>query len=198
MRSASVFAAIVICAVLACSKDASIPRTSPAPELGLPGRMSYTRDSAGVEILDFPLSVKDLAVVLSIDSIPLVELGGRRQDPQHNLHQPEGDQYALQLSGPRYLVKDHNELRLFDSQIRHVVTIGGSGEGRGTLQQLTGFCVTDADTILALEPNRISVFTIGGKFVRSTPPLRGVVEPSGCFRDGTLLLRTGQIGRAHV
>ncbi len=124
-------------------------------------------------------------MVLSIDSVPLLDLGGRRQNPQHNLDQPEGDQYALQLPGLRYLVKDHNNLKLFDSQNQHVVTIG-----LGQLQQLNGVCVTDADTVLALEENRVSVFTINGKFVRSSPVLTGLIEPSGCFHDGTLLLLT--------
>jgi hypothetical protein len=156
----------------------------------LPGRPSYTRDSAGVEILDFPLPVKTLPVVMRIDSAPLLDLGGQRQDPENNLHQPSGDQYALQLNGPRYLVKDHNEIRLFDSQNRHVVTMGSAGSGPGALEQLSGVCVTDADTVIAIEPNRVSEFTIGGKFVRAFALPTGIIEPSGCFRDGTLLLLT--------
>jgi hypothetical protein len=190
MRSTIAVFSIAVCAVGACSGKDPVPRKSSPPEFVLPGRPSYTRDSAGVEILEFPLPVKDLHVVMTIDSIPLLDLGGRRQDPEHNLQQPELDQHARQLSGPRYLVKDHNRLKLFDAGNRHIVTIGATGSGRGSLQHLMGFCVTDADTVLALEKNRVSVFTIAGKFVRSSPALAGVIEPSGCFSDGTLLLLT--------
>jgi hypothetical protein len=191
MRSA-LFVAGSIVWVVACTTDAHIPRTTDIRDPGLPGRASYARDSAGVEILEFPLAVKNLPLVLTIDSIPLLDLGGRRDDTLHNLGQPEDDQYALQLAGPRYLVKDHNSLKLFDSKNQHVVTIGAAGTGRGEFQELTGVCVTDGDTVLALETNRVSVFTIDGRFVRSSPPLSGVLEPRGCFRDGSLLLITQQ------
>jgi hypothetical protein len=188
MRSHVTTSALLLTAAVACSGGESLPDGSLTPEVVLPGRATYTRDSAGIEIVDFPLPVKNLPVILSIDSVPLLDLGGQRQDPEHDLRPPGHNRYALQLSGPRYLVMNHNRIELFDSGYRHVVTMGAADTGRVRLEQLAGFCVTDADTVLALERNRVSVFSITGKFVRSSPFLAGVIEPSGCFSDGTLLL----------
>ncbi len=149
------------------------------------------RDSAGVQIVEYAGQVKNLPIVFRFASAPLLDLGGQKTSPAEELDTGPYDQTGIRLSDGRIVVRDFLNLKLFDARGRYLSTIGRVGDGPGEFRRVTGLCVLSGDTIVAIERNRVSVFTGRGSHVR-TFGSDAALEPSGCFRDASLLSLSGK------
>lgn len=92
-------------------------------------------------------------------------VGGQDDRPEFQLHQAVG---AVLLTDGRLVVADggSRELRYYDSQGRHLLSAGGSGEGPGEFRTLRSIARIRRDTVAAWDPGlrRVSFFGPDGQF----------------------------------
>lgn len=127
----------------------------------------------------------------SIASEPATTIGTEGNPPAEFFHVVGG----CRLSDGRIAVANggSSEIRVFDATGRHVVSMGGPGNGPGEFGDLAAlFC--HADTLVAFDQSneRVSAFTPGGDLIRSlnlryTTGSASLPILEGVFADGTLL-----------
>jgi len=146
------------------------------------------RDSAGVEIVEHPAGFEEALPSWVVDSVPLVDLGGR-EEPGHDLHQIGG---AASLGGGRIVVANRgsSELRYFDSSGKYLFAAGRPGEGPGEFRYLGAMQLLAGDTLFVLDyqVRRGSLFSPAGEFLRSFQFVR---SEEGTSVSEFALLRTG-------
>jgi hypothetical protein len=150
------------------------------------------RDSSGVSIVENTGSVDPESSDWRLASIPSVIVG--------SLDGPEGDQLidvagAALLSDGRIAVGDSGakNVRVFGSDGRHQITLGGEGEGPGEFQAVQLAGVLPGDTLVVVDRRllRISFLTPDGGFLRSEAMVSGdtyLIQCLGMFDDGSVLM----------
>jgi len=98
---------------------------------------------------------------------------------------------AVQLSGGTYVISDNanNHLHFYSAAGRFLRTAGRRGAGPGEFQSVRWLGECGRDSVYAFDSmqNRISVFAVDGKFVRSFAPPSALVGFVRCTLDGTML-----------
>lgn len=151
-------------------------------------------DSAGVEIVHYPSPTVGPHQAWTVSNAPLVVIGGDGDDASYHLFGVAG---ALRLSDGRIVIgnRGSSEVRFFQSNGEHLVSVGNSGDGPGEFRMLVGLYRIEGDSLLAydLQSRRMSVLAPDGAFVRSfgLDPADGASVPSaaGVFGDGSILVR---------
>lgn len=133
--------------------------------------------------------------LLSIDSIPLVDIGDEADGPH-----AEFSGYILPalLSDGRIIVANggSQELRIFDSTGAWLQTIGRAGAGPGEFSSLGWLHVGVGDTLRTYDWSllRVSVFSPGGVYQRGvmmgTDGGGGSLRPVGVLANGALVAST--------
>ncbi|MYI06926.1 MAG: hypothetical protein F4059_06340 [Gemmatimonadetes bacterium] len=158
-------------------------------------RASIVRDSAGVRIAENPSGVSGEEWRLQTPAA--LEIGRREgQGPGPDLF--GAIRQAILLSTGDIVVADGlaAEIRVFDEDGGHLLTIGGRGEGPGEFINLWTIAEWAGDSIAAVDAagERASVFTSAGTFARSfaIPRLPEASAPNavGWLEGGTLLIHT--------
>jgi hypothetical protein len=147
------------------------------------------RDSAGIRLVTHARAARP-ASTWRIDPTPLVEVGGADGMGPKMFSHILG---AARLPNGDIVVSDEpaQELRVFDSQGRHVRTFGRRGRGPGEFAQIRGVVIR-RDTIYAMDDTQgTAVFTLDGKLVRQVPypsiaPYHAV-DPWGVLADGSVI-----------
>ena len=146
-------------------------------------------DSAGVRIVVHSRTAGP-ASVWRIDPIPLIEVGGADGMGPRMFSHIWG---AARLPNGSIIVSDEpaQELRVFDTEGRHVRTFGRRGMGPGEFDQIRGVVIR-RDTIYSLDDKQgTAVFTLDGTLVRQVPyPSLAPylpVDPWGVLDDGSVI-----------
>lgn len=147
------------------------------------------RDSAGIRIVIHARTARP-ASVWRIEPTPIVEVGGADGVGPEMFSHIWG---AARLPNGDIIVSDEpaQELRVFDSQGRHVRTFGRRGRGPGEFDQIRGIVIR-RDTIYAMDDTQgTAVFTLDGTLVRQVPypslaPYHAV-DPWGVLADGSVI-----------
>ncbi|MCH7474917.1 MAG: hypothetical protein IIA27_09600 [Gemmatimonadetes bacterium] len=107
---------------------------------------AITRDSAGIAIVENVAVSRDIAQWRFVEP-PIVELGVLEGQPAHQFNQVVG---ATRLSDGRIAVADggSKEVRFFDTNGRHLVSVGGPGEGPGEFRFLYSIDRLPGDTLI--------------------------------------------------
>jgi hypothetical protein len=143
------------------------------------------RDSSGVRITEWTGIVNDLPQTLRISEQPVLDLGGAREPPEHELS--PGEHFFARLSNQHIVVAEATNLKVFDKSGAYVRTIGRPGKGPGEFHHVYGVCVGPGDVIVGLDGREASVFDRNGVHVRSFANPAGEFVRFGCFRDGSLV-----------
>ncbi len=171
------------------------------------------RDSAGVRVIENARPAEDSRLLWRIGAGPMVSIGEATGEEPYLLHQVMD---ALMLPDRRVVIANTgtSEIRVYDAEGVHQATWGGTGEGPGEFQYLTGVRLWPGDSILALHtlegasdggsPWRGDIFDNAGRPGRSYRTPAGVgfpFEPTIVLADGSILGRTrirarGPDGRA--
>ncbi len=111
-----------------------------------PSTEAVTRDSAGIAIVENVAVSRGTAAWRFVEP-PVVELGVLEGQPAHQFSQVVG---ATRLSDGRIAVADggSKELRFFDTNGRHLVSVGGPGEGPGEFRFLYSLDRLPGDTLI--------------------------------------------------
>jgi hypothetical protein len=150
---------------------------------------SLVRDSAGVEIVEFPGSLEDLPIAFRISETHRLDLGGSKDGRPEELDASAPFHDAVPLSDGRLVVTDMSGYKVFDAEGRYLFSMGRRGEGPGEFGQARSACVAPGDTIVTIHytGSRVSVFDPSGEHVRTFRIQDGYPEGSGCFADGSIL-----------
>lgn len=161
-RAALSLATLATC-FCACAPD------DPAP------RFASARDSAGIEIVDNGAPTAPALRQFSLGDRPLLVVGLEEDAPGHMLNQVVG---AFRLSSGGLVVGDRGsaEVRFFADDGRHLLSVGGQGEGPGEFRLLVGLDRLPGDTVVA------SAWPVG---------LRAWWDPTGEYIDDTQSGRWG-------
>lgn len=149
-------------------------------------------DSAGVRI------ISSIAPAwgergLYVDSVPVLRIGNEEPGPFQFSFVPIG----LLLPGGEIAVAElsTNEIRLFDSQGRHLRSVGRRGQGPGEFQAISGLFAERGDSLVAYDQvqRRATIVPLSGGEVRvvrsqAIPRTRGSFAPFGAFSGGRLVL----------
>jgi hypothetical protein len=181
MRPLSLF--LLITVLLSCGREQS------------PGGGASIVDSAGVVIVTNSISEGAISE-WSIESEPIVRVGGDREEPGQQLYLVTG---AIRLSDGRLVVANAGsvEIGYYDRTGDFLRAVGGRGGGPGEFEWLDWIAKLDGDTIVAWDSShrRASWFDGEGELVRSLTVRASsdVTWPSpvGVFGDGSLLVRQG-------
>lgn len=138
------------------------------------------------------------ATVVSIDSIPLVDIGDAADGPHAEFSRIR--QVAL-LSDGRIVVANggSRELRIFDASGEWQQTIGRSGAGPSEFESLGWLNVGVGDTLRTYDFSllRVSVFSPEGEYQRGISLGRdgwaGSLRPQGVLANGSLVTSTQKI-----
>jgi hypothetical protein len=166
---------------------------------GKPGA-AVTRDSAGVRIVENSGPAWAGGKGWTVVDSPLVDVGGRSDDPAYELDQVRG---PIRLSDGRLAIANatSNEIRLYDAAGKHLRTAGRAGSGPGEYRMIAGILPGAADsllvadimlrriTVLDPEGNTAREYSLGGQPSQFVP-VGGRVElaiPLGVFTDGSVV-----------
>lgn len=131
-------------------------------------------DSMGIRIVTSQQAAWTVDTGWSVSPEPTVEIGLLEGDPPY-LFDQIGD--VARLPDGRLAIADggSGEIRLFDRSGRHVLTLGGLGDGPGEFRGVPSF-VAWRDSILAFDGTlaRLTLFDLAGNLVETT-----AVEPTG-------------------
>lgn len=173
--------------LIAAGTGACSSQTQPTP--------ATARDSADVRIVVHPASMAGLPI-WSLSEPEGVIGRAAEEDPAHQFTQVRG---AVRLSDGRIVVGDwgSKEARYFDASGRHLLTVGGAGEGPGEVRFLYAVDRIHSDTLVVggWPIGSRYWFDEGGDFVRNQslgpwfPGMLGRTLP-----DGSLLLDTFEFG----
>ena len=174
---------VAAAAVLACSGARSQPPES-----------AVVRDSAGVELVEHPAGAEaKLPNWIAVDS-PLVDIGGRDDEPGHDLHLVSA---VLHLSDGRIVVANRatQELRVFDSAGTFLSAIGRRGSGPGDFKSIGSLQLLEADSILVTDPQtrRATVFGPDGGVARLISTVRAPGADERAYVNMTGLLHSGRL-----
>jgi hypothetical protein len=149
-------------------------------------------DSAGVSIVTSTGSVWGEQEV-HVDSTPVLRIGAEQAGPYQFSFVSSG--LLLDGGGVAVVELSANEVRLFDSEGRHVRSVGRRGRGPGEFQVISGLFRKSADSLAAYDQfeRRMTVFPVVSgepRVVRSqaVPRVRGSFNAFGAFGDGRLVL----------
>ncbi len=130
----------------------------------------FTRDSAGVRIVESPGPAWDQAAAWRLSEAPFLDVG--------ELDGPEETQFFRVSAGTRltdgsFVVgsSGSHDLRRFTAEGEHLWTVGGEGEGPGEFVGLTEVVAGPGDTIVTYDfrQRRFSRFAPDGTFIDSRP-----------------------------
>lgn len=182
---------VSLLSVLSC--EASPPASSQAE----------VRDSAGIRIVENPAAASGADAGIAtwrVELEPLVRVGMTDGPEPYQLFRVRG---AVRLSDGRLAVLNggSEELRFFDPDGSHLVSVGGQGDGPGEFQSAVELVRTAGDTLLVWDVVRQtrSWFDPHGRFVRSETADRSrwqglfgpdhVTNVTALLPDRSLLLR---------
>ena len=113
-----------------------------------PAVMVVSRDSVGIEIVENTAVRSSGLDQWQFSAEPVLEIGTVEGDPNQEFNGVIG---AVRLSDGRILVGDRGsrELRFFDEEGNHRLTVGGPGEGPGEFGRLAAIDVLPGDTVVA-------------------------------------------------
>jgi hypothetical protein len=104
----------------------------------------------------------------AISAEPQLDIGVAEGAAEYQLYRASS---AVRLSDGRVVVANGgtNELRFYDRDGSHLMSVGRTGEGPGEFRDLQRVWLLPGDSLLAYDffPSRLSVFTSSGEFVRS-------------------------------
>lgn len=192
-------ASTVSAALLALFSACTTPDTSD-DHTGPPGHT--VRDSAGITIVENdhtrPAWTDDTRWRIADE--PALQIGTSEGDPNHQLFRVRD---ARRFSDGTIAVANHGsaEVKLFDPLGRHLVTVGGRGDGPAEFRSAWRVWELPADSLMMLDTyrNLYKVFGTDGTFHRVfagrvDPPMAdsirpGALETIGRLSDGTLVVR---------
>lgn len=176
--------AAAVMTALACDN----PGRGAATDAESLARQAVIRDSAGVRIVESPRPPADSRLVWQVGAEPSVSIGSLEGEEPYLLNRVRG---ALTLADGRIVVVNigADELRVFDASGRHLATWGGTGDGPGEFDDLTGLAPWPGDSLITwfAQGRRLTVFDNGGNFGR-TFALEGRIH-----RNPEVILPTGRI-----
>lgn len=187
------------CGESAATGDAGTPAEWDRAEYPL---VTGIQDSAGVRIVENARPADDSRLPWRIGTEPLVSIGEATGEEPYLLHRVMD---ALMLPDRRVVIVNTgtSEIRLYDAEGVHQTTWGGTGEGPGEFQYLTGVRLWPGDSILALHTLegasdggsswRGDIFDSTGRLGRSFRTPSGIgfpFQPAIVLADGSILGRT--------
>lgn len=172
------------------------PAISCAGSDGLDTASFSVRDSAGVTITE-NTSPPIPRFRWTTSAVPLRSIGTVDGPPELQLYDVAG---ATRLPGGEIVVGNRGsyELRLYDSEDRHLRTIGREGGGPGEFLTLESVRLGPDGELLVWDSGalRLNVFSPGGELLRSqqlrADAFRFFPELVGVLADGSLLLTGGE------
>lgn len=145
------------------------------------------RDSAGIEIVESHGTLAGLPQ-WRLSPEPILGIGVLEGEPAYQLD----NLVKVLLVRDRIVVADggSRELRYFDLDGRHVISVGGRGGGPGEFEAIGWLGRYGTDSLIAYDvrQRRFSIFDIEGNFVRSFVPARPVFNIAGRFADGSFVV----------
>jgi hypothetical protein len=149
-----------------------------------------TRDSAGIQIVEYPALKTAERAPLRISARPITQIGVQSGDPNQQFNRITD---AALLSDGTIVVADRGsaQIRFFDRTGRFIRKLGREGQGPGEFRQLTHLNVAHGDSLVAWDAigSRFTVFTPSGGVARTFspkggPPSRTVTVVDGLAADG--------------
>lgn len=125
---------------------------------------------------------------------PALKIGVLEGDPAYEFFEIAG---ARRLSDGRIAIAESGafEIRLYDSEGKHLGSTGKEGQGPGEFRSITSLSAMPLDTMVVLDSRnrRVSYFDPTGTFKRSVPlhflaDMGGYATHAAPFDDGTLLI----------
>ena len=149
------------------------------------------RDSAGVRIVIASASAVSAGKAWSVDTVPLVKVGGSAGAGDADLQLVVG---AMRQSDGTIVVADQgsSQLKYFASDGTLRTAVGRQGEGPGEFQYLAWLraCGGDSAFVEDIGARRVHVFTPSGALARSFAllgPERNTAFSASCSRQGRIL-----------
>jgi hypothetical protein len=152
------------------------------------------RDSAGVQIVENSEHAWTEGTAWRLAGEPLLDIGVLDGDPEYQLFRVGS---AVKLSDGRIVVANGgtHELRFYDPNGVHLLSVGRQGGGPGEFGELMWVRALPGDTLLTYDwrNRRLSFFDAGGNFVRSfqlqfLSDMGGFSTIIAPFGDGSLLV----------
>jgi hypothetical protein len=133
-----------------------------------------------------------------VSPTPLLTIGVVEGDSSEMLFRVAG---VFRHAAGGYIVANGGtqEIRAFDAKGKFQASGGRKGEGPGEFVQLRSVLPYGRDSLLAydFQLRRLSVFTVGTKYVRSflMPRIKETSwpQPVGVFPDGSIMVQTGRV-----
>jgi hypothetical protein len=150
------------------------------------GATIITRDSTGVQILENHRPVQDDRSAF-VDPVPILHIGVVEGDEALQFQYISG---VVRLSDGTIVVADRSdEIRWFDSDGRHLRSVGGTGDGPGEFEFIQLLRTLPGDTVLAMSHfgTRFTWLAPDGAVTRIRTITAPVSIRDGLFADGALL-----------
>jgi hypothetical protein len=161
-----------------------------------PAATAVIRDSAGITIVENSAPASHRVDIWRLSASPVVEIGALEDEPSHQFTEVAS---ALRMSDGRIVVGDRGtrELRFFDREGGHVLTVGGSGQGPGEFRRLNAIDRIRGDTLVASEwpVGTLAWFDPHGSYIKNTrlgPYWPGLAGRT--LYDGSLLVDVYPVG----
>ena len=159
--------------------------------------MAVVRDSAGITIVEFPLT--DSAAAEWREAEEILSIGAVEGPPAELLSRVTG---AVRLDDGGIVIADggSNEIRWFDADGQHTVSVGRSGAGPGEFRRVSRLARAAGDSVLAYDVanRRITVLTPDGTVARMVDVAVDGAAPLallGVLRDGRWLVERTRYDR---
>ena len=151
------------------------------------------RDSAGVTIVEHPLSALESVSRWTVSATPSVAVGSDYGSSEaYEFYQIQA---VDRLSTGEVVVLDgaSQEIRVYDERGEHLRSFGGRGEGPGEFMAASWLLVTSADSLAVYDRNlrRLTLFDAAGRFGRTVAlgqPGPGFRRTYGLLGDGSVLV----------
>jgi hypothetical protein len=167
---------------------------------GLKPGAATTRDSAGISIVENSGPAWSAQARWTVVDSPLVDISGKGGDSGYEVDQVRG---PVRLADGRIAIANAstNDIRIYDSQGKHLHTSGRAGSGPGEYSMIAGIWRGPGDslviddilirriTLLDHDGNVGRVFSLGGS-PGTLIPTNGQVNlavPVGLFADGSMV-----------
>jgi len=124
-----------------------------------------TRDSAGIRIVDNSKPLWAPGREWRLSEITILDIGGGT-GPDHELGRIAG---LTRLSDGRVVVADQSTLQLkfYDGSGRHLMSVGGKGQGPGEFRDFDAITKLRGDSIAVDARRTATIFAPSGSFVRT-------------------------------